>query len=78
MPSFYHHQIYLFVQPDLWCWDPKPNFDFQIKEKLDKVIAKEHEMSEKWDRHWEVLQQCEYTYTVYRHTVLMMLRETGN
>uniref|UniRef100_A0A665TU48 Spectrin, beta, non-erythrocytic 4b n=1 Tax=Echeneis naucrates TaxID=173247 RepID=A0A665TU48_ECHNA len=29
----------------------------EIKEKLDKVIAKQHELSEKWDRHWEVLQQ---------------------
>ncbi|KAL3991418.1 charged multivesicular body protein 4 [Sarotherodon galilaeus] len=29
----------------------------EIKEKLDKVIAKERELSEKWDKHWEVLQQ---------------------
>lgn len=35
----------------------------QIKEKLEKVVAKQHELSEKWDKHWEVLQQREYTYT---------------
>ncbi|XP_053728371.1 spectrin beta chain, non-erythrocytic 4-like isoform X1 [Synchiropus splendidus] len=29
----------------------------EIREKLDKVVAKQHELSEKWDRHWEVLQQ---------------------
>ncbi|XP_056139093.1 spectrin beta chain, non-erythrocytic 1-like isoform X2 [Lampris incognitus] len=29
----------------------------EIKEKLDKVVAKQHELSEKWDKHWEVLQQ---------------------
>ncbi|XP_022594259.1 spectrin beta chain, non-erythrocytic 4 [Seriola dumerili] len=29
----------------------------EIKEKLDKVVAKQLELSEKWDRHWEVLQQ---------------------
>lgn len=34
----------------------------QIKEKLDKVIAKERELSEKWDKHWEVLQQCEWMH----------------
>uniref|UniRef100_A0A7N8X600 Spectrin beta chain n=1 Tax=Mastacembelus armatus TaxID=205130 RepID=A0A7N8X600_9TELE len=28
-----------------------------IKEKLDKVVSKQHELSEKWDKHWEVLQQ---------------------
>uniref|UniRef100_A0A674P2M7 Spectrin beta chain n=1 Tax=Takifugu rubripes TaxID=31033 RepID=A0A674P2M7_TAKRU len=28
-----------------------------IKEKLEKVVAKQHELSEKWDKHWEVLQQ---------------------
>uniref|UniRef100_A0A6Q2XS49 Spectrin beta chain n=1 Tax=Esox lucius TaxID=8010 RepID=A0A6Q2XS49_ESOLU len=27
-----------------------------IKEKLDKVVAKQYELSEKWDRHWELLQ----------------------
>uniref|UniRef100_A0A4W5PAW2 Spectrin beta chain n=1 Tax=Hucho hucho TaxID=62062 RepID=A0A4W5PAW2_9TELE len=27
-----------------------------IKEKLDKVVAKQYELSEKWDKHWEVLQ----------------------
>ncbi|XP_049432492.1 spectrin beta chain, non-erythrocytic 4-like isoform X4 [Epinephelus fuscoguttatus] len=29
----------------------------EIKERLDKVVAKQYEMSEKWDKHWEVLQQ---------------------
>ncbi|KAJ0063351.1 hypothetical protein NL108_000299, partial [Boleophthalmus pectinirostris] len=29
----------------------------EIKEKLDKVLSKQHELSEKWDKHWEVLQQ---------------------
>nr|XP_043887797.1 spectrin beta chain, non-erythrocytic 4-like isoform X5 [Solea senegalensis] len=29
----------------------------EIKEKLDKVVAKQYELSEKWDKHWEVLQQ---------------------
>ncbi|XP_076591994.1 spectrin beta chain, non-erythrocytic 4 isoform X1 [Chaetodon auriga] len=29
----------------------------EIKEKLDKVVAKQHELSERWDKHWEVLQQ---------------------
>uniref|UniRef100_A0A7N8XNJ4 Spectrin beta chain n=1 Tax=Mastacembelus armatus TaxID=205130 RepID=A0A7N8XNJ4_9TELE len=29
----------------------------EIKEKLDKVVSKQHELSEKWDKHWEVLQQ---------------------
>ncbi|KAI3354004.1 hypothetical protein L3Q82_018560, partial [Scortum barcoo] len=29
----------------------------EIKEKLDKVVAKQHELTEKWDKHWEVLQQ---------------------
>ncbi|CAL8334582.1 unnamed protein product, partial [Boreogadus saida] len=28
----------------------------EIKEKLDKVVAKQHELSEKWDKHWEALQ----------------------
>uniref|UniRef100_A0A667ZTX1 Spectrin beta chain n=1 Tax=Myripristis murdjan TaxID=586833 RepID=A0A667ZTX1_9TELE len=28
----------------------------EIKEKLDRVVAKQHELSEKWDKHWEVLQ----------------------
>uniref|UniRef100_A0A4W5PA76 Spectrin beta chain n=1 Tax=Hucho hucho TaxID=62062 RepID=A0A4W5PA76_9TELE len=28
----------------------------EIKEKLDKVVAKQYELSEKWDKHWEVLQ----------------------
>lgn len=39
------------------------DFDSQIKEKLDKVVAKQRELSEKWDKHWEVLQQCEWTNT---------------
>ncbi|XP_028319957.1 spectrin beta chain, non-erythrocytic 4 isoform X2 [Gouania willdenowi] len=29
----------------------------EIKEKLEKVIEKERELSEKWDKHWEFLQQ---------------------
>ncbi|KAM9733521.1 spectrin beta chain, non-erythrocytic 4 isoform 2-T2 [Menidia menidia] len=29
----------------------------EIKDKLDKVIAKQHELTEKWDKHWEFLQQ---------------------
>ncbi|XP_051934052.1 spectrin beta chain, non-erythrocytic 4-like isoform X4 [Hippocampus zosterae] len=29
----------------------------QIKEKLDQVVAKQHELSVKWDKHWEALQQ---------------------
>ncbi|XP_055081763.1 spectrin beta chain, non-erythrocytic 4-like isoform X2 [Periophthalmus magnuspinnatus] len=29
----------------------------EIKEKLDKVLSKQHELSEKWDKHWEELQQ---------------------
>uniref|UniRef100_A0A8C4FDY2 Spectrin beta chain n=1 Tax=Dicentrarchus labrax TaxID=13489 RepID=A0A8C4FDY2_DICLA len=29
----------------------------EIKDKLEKVVAKQHELSEKWDKHWEVLQQ---------------------
>ncbi|XP_027136558.1 spectrin beta chain, non-erythrocytic 4 isoform X4 [Larimichthys crocea] len=29
----------------------------EIKDKLEKVITKQHELSEKWDKHWEVLQQ---------------------
>uniref|UniRef100_A0AAQ6A3T4 Spectrin beta chain n=1 Tax=Amphiprion ocellaris TaxID=80972 RepID=A0AAQ6A3T4_AMPOC len=29
----------------------------EIKERLDRVIAKQHELSEKWDKHWEALQQ---------------------
>uniref|UniRef100_A0A671URU8 Spectrin beta chain n=1 Tax=Sparus aurata TaxID=8175 RepID=A0A671URU8_SPAAU len=29
----------------------------EIKEKLDKVVAKQYELSEKWDKHWEFLQQ---------------------
>ncbi|XP_016887618.1 spectrin beta chain, non-erythrocytic 4 isoform X2 [Cynoglossus semilaevis] len=29
----------------------------EIKDKLEKVIAKQHELTEKWDKHWEVLQQ---------------------
>ncbi|XP_061916611.1 spectrin beta chain, non-erythrocytic 4-like isoform X5 [Entelurus aequoreus] len=29
----------------------------EVKEKLDKVVAKQHELSGKWDKHWEVLQQ---------------------
>uniref|UniRef100_A0A4W6D162 Spectrin beta chain n=1 Tax=Lates calcarifer TaxID=8187 RepID=A0A4W6D162_LATCA len=28
----------------------------EIKEKLDKVVAKQRELSEKWDKHWEVHQ----------------------
>uniref|UniRef100_A0A8C9STF4 Spectrin beta chain n=1 Tax=Scleropages formosus TaxID=113540 RepID=A0A8C9STF4_SCLFO len=28
----------------------------EIKEKLDKLVAKQKEMSEKWDKHWEKLQ----------------------
>ncbi|XP_023817835.1 spectrin beta chain, non-erythrocytic 4 isoform X2 [Oryzias latipes] len=29
----------------------------EIKEKLDKVIAKQRELTEKWDKHWEFLKQ---------------------
>ncbi|XP_034086450.1 spectrin beta chain, non-erythrocytic 1-like isoform X3 [Gymnodraco acuticeps] len=29
----------------------------EIKEKLDKVITKQYELSEKWDNHWDALQQ---------------------
>uniref|UniRef100_A0A3B5R3D9 Spectrin beta chain n=1 Tax=Xiphophorus maculatus TaxID=8083 RepID=A0A3B5R3D9_XIPMA len=29
----------------------------EIKEKLEKVVAKQRELSEKWDKHWEFLQQ---------------------
>ncbi|XP_048477177.1 spectrin beta chain, non-erythrocytic 4-like, partial [Rhincodon typus] len=29
----------------------------EIKEKLDKVLKKQHEMMEKWEQHWEWLQQ---------------------
>ncbi|XP_039503474.1 spectrin beta chain, non-erythrocytic 4-like isoform X2 [Pimephales promelas] len=29
----------------------------EIKEKLEKVLAKQHELTEKWDKHWEELQQ---------------------
>uniref|UniRef100_A0AAV2J2N4 PH domain-containing protein n=1 Tax=Knipowitschia caucasica TaxID=637954 RepID=A0AAV2J2N4_KNICA len=29
----------------------------EIKDKLDKVMSKQHDLSEKWDRHWEALQQ---------------------
>uniref|UniRef100_A0A3Q4AQ61 Spectrin beta chain n=1 Tax=Mola mola TaxID=94237 RepID=A0A3Q4AQ61_MOLML len=29
----------------------------EIKEKLEKVVAKQQELLEKWDKHWEVLQQ---------------------
>uniref|UniRef100_A0A672HWI9 Spectrin, beta, non-erythrocytic 4b n=1 Tax=Salarias fasciatus TaxID=181472 RepID=A0A672HWI9_SALFA len=29
----------------------------EIKDKLDKVIAKQHELTERWDKHWEFLQQ---------------------
>ncbi|MED6245666.1 Spectrin beta chain, non-erythrocytic 4 [Ataeniobius toweri] len=29
----------------------------EIKEKLEKVIVKQRELSEKWDKHWDVLQQ---------------------
>ena len=42
--------------------------DFQIKEKLDKVVAKQHELSEKWDKHWEALQHCECKHTWKRNT----------
>ncbi|KAG9340531.1 hypothetical protein JZ751_021351 [Albula glossodonta] len=28
----------------------------EIKEKLEKVIAKQRELTEKWDKHWEALQ----------------------
>ncbi|XP_036392022.1 spectrin beta chain, non-erythrocytic 4-like isoform X2 [Megalops cyprinoides] len=28
----------------------------EIREKLDKVLAKQRELTEKWDKHWEVLQ----------------------
>ncbi|KAF4101711.1 hypothetical protein G5714_018143 [Onychostoma macrolepis] len=29
----------------------------EIKEKLEKVLAKQQELTEKWDKHWEELQQ---------------------
>ncbi|XP_066540513.1 spectrin beta chain, non-erythrocytic 4-like isoform X2 [Hoplias malabaricus] len=29
----------------------------EIKEKLEKVLAKQRELTEKWDKHWEELQQ---------------------
>ncbi|XDV29683.1 hypothetical protein PO909_032748 [Leuciscus waleckii] len=29
----------------------------EIKEKLEKVLDKQHELTEKWDKHWEELQQ---------------------
>ncbi|GCB78485.1 hypothetical protein scyTo_0017745, partial [Scyliorhinus torazame] len=29
----------------------------EIKEKLDKVVKKQHELMEKWEHHWEWLQQ---------------------
>ncbi len=31
------------------------------------MVAKQHELTEKWDKHWEVLQQCAYTHT-HTHT----------
>lgn len=37
-------------------------FWVQIKEKLDQVVAKQHELSVKWDKHWEALQQRRCTY----------------
>uniref|UniRef100_A0A3Q3JEN0 Spectrin beta chain n=1 Tax=Monopterus albus TaxID=43700 RepID=A0A3Q3JEN0_MONAL len=38
-------------------WGLAAGASWSIKEKLDKVVAKQHELSEKWDKHWEVLQQ---------------------
>uniref|UniRef100_A0AAY4EEK2 Spectrin beta chain n=1 Tax=Denticeps clupeoides TaxID=299321 RepID=A0AAY4EEK2_9TELE len=29
----------------------------EIKEKLEKLLSKQKELSEKWDKHWELLQQ---------------------
>ncbi|KAK9521270.1 hypothetical protein VZT92_021090 [Zoarces viviparus] len=29
----------------------------EIKERLDKVVSKQYELSEKWDKHWDFLQQ---------------------
>lgn len=40
---------------ELWCCH------CQIKEKLDKVIAKQRELTEKWDKHWEFLKQRKET-----------------
>lgn len=36
-------------------------FGFQIKEKLEKVISKQQELSEKWDKHWEFLQHRKHS-----------------
>lgn len=41
--------------PSLRCTD----HDFQIKGKLEKVLAKQRELTEKWDKHWEELQHSE-------------------
>lgn len=50
----YSVQSYFSTAPDI------VEFNSQIKEKLEKVVAKQRELSEKWDKHWEILQQCEY------------------
>lgn len=47
----------------MWCCSTDiVKFYSQIKEKLEKVVAKQQELLEKWDKHWEVLQQCECTH----------------
>ncbi|GAA6106628.1 spectrin beta chain, non-erythrocytic 4 isoform X1 [Tachysurus ichikawai] len=34
----------------------------EIKEKLEKVLAKQRELTEKWDKHWQELQHSESLY----------------
>lgn len=42
----------------LGCPDPSPPSP-QIKSHMEKLLAKKKEMTEKWDKHWEWLQQSE-------------------
>lgn len=39
---------------------PHPPTHPQIQAQLDKLATRKEEVSEKWDRHWEWLQQSEW------------------
>lgn len=50
--------LFPFAYPGTWYLAHPPTHS-QIQAQLDKLGSRKEEVSEKWDRHWEWLQQSE-------------------
>lgn len=71
----------------MWGWGvvellgcPEPSAPSpQIKSHMEKLLAKKKEMTEKWDKHWEWLQQseCHPERTPGGHRVLGWTSDIG-